>query len=370
MSYSVALPQYTIGPDCYEQIPYFARYYGKKAVVIGGKTAMAKAKDALLEGIKGSDLEITDFIWYGGNSTYANGDALKANPTVQNADIIFGVGGGRACDTTKYVADQLDKPFFLFPTVASNCASVTAIGVMYNEDGSVDYYYPKLVEHTFINTKIIAESPEEMLWAGIGDALSKECEAVFSSRGADLSHTPLMGVQLSKICTEPLLTYGKEALESSKANKDTKALEQVILDIIISTGIVSNMVTHMPEYYYNSSLAHCVYYGAAVTKKGADHRHGVIVSLGVLCLLTYDKQTALRDRIMRFNYELGLPVCFDDLGIDESEFEAMAHKSMDGAEWKFRDQSITTEKFIACMKEQNAVGRAFKEKMAAAEANA
>lgn len=93
MSYSVYLPNYSIGEDCYKELPYVARNYGKKAVVIGGKTAMAKSKDALLEGIKGSDLEITDFIWYGGDSSYENGNALIANPAVREADIIFGVGG-------------------------------------------------------------------------------------------------------------------------------------------------------------------------------------------------------------------------------------------------------------------------------------
>ena len=76
MSYSVYLPNYSIGENCYKELPYVARNYGKKAVVIGGKTAMEKAKDALLEGIKGSDLEITDFIWYGGDSSYENGNAL------------------------------------------------------------------------------------------------------------------------------------------------------------------------------------------------------------------------------------------------------------------------------------------------------
>lgn len=365
-SYSVALPQYTIGADCYEKIPYFARYYGKKAVVIGGETAMAKSKDAILAGVKDSDIEILDFIWYGGNSTYENGDKLIADPTVQAADIIFGVGGGRACDTCKYVADKMDKPLFMFPTVGSNCASVTAICVMYNEDGSFrDYYYPKLAEHTFINTQIIAESPYDMLWAGIGDALSKECEAVFSSRNDQLSHTPLMGVQLSKICTEPLLKYGKDALASAKEGKDSEALREVVLDIIVSTGLVSNMVTHMPEYYYNSSLAHCVYYGATVTPSGEKHRHGEIVSLGVLCLLTYDEQWELRDRIMQFNYDLGLPVCFDDLDITEDQFDIMADKSVTGEEWKFRSKDITREKYIQCMKDQNAAGRAFKEKMAA-----
>ena len=96
MSYSVYLPNYSIGEDCYKEIPAVARRYGKKAVVIGGKTAMSKAKQALLDGLKESDMEITDFIWYGGDSSYENGDALIADKTVQDADIIFGVGGGKA----------------------------------------------------------------------------------------------------------------------------------------------------------------------------------------------------------------------------------------------------------------------------------
>lgn len=361
MSYSVYLPNYSIGEDCYKEIPAIARRYGKKAVVIGGKTAMSKAKEALLDGIKGSDMEITDFIWYGGDSSYENGDTLIADKTVQDADIIFGVGGGRACDTCKYVANELQKPLFTFPTVASNCASVTAICVIYNADGSFkEYYYPKLADHTFINTAIIADSPYELLWAGIGDALSKECEAVFSSKDDTLPHTPLMGVQLSKVCTRPLLDYGKEALASLKAHKVSDALMQVTLDIIISTGIVSNMTTHIPDYYYNSSLAHCVYYGATVTHGGHAHLHGEVVSLGVLCLLTYEKQFELRDQIMRFNAETGLPVCFDDIDVTEDEFDVMADKVETSTEWEHRPKDVTREKFIACMKDQNAAGRAFK----------
>lgn len=361
MSYSVYLPNYSIGEDCYKEIPAVARRYGKKAVVIGGKTAMSKAKQALLDGLKESDMEITDFIWYGGDSSYENGDALIADKTVQDADIIFGVGGGRACDTCKYVANELQKPLFTFPTVASNCASVTAICVIYNADGSFkEYYYPKLADHTFINTAIIADSPYELLWAGIGDALSKECEAVFSSKDDTLSHTPLMGVQLSKVCTRPLLDYGKEALASLKAHKVSDALMQVTLDIIISTGIVSNMTTHIPDYYYNSSLAHCVYYGATVTHGGHAHLHGEVVSLGVLCLLTYEKQFELRDQIMRFNAKTGLPVCFDDIDVTEDEFDVMADKVETSTEWEHRPKDVTREKFIACMKDQNAAGRAFK----------
>ena len=44
LSYSVFLPSYSVGEDCYQQIPYVTRKYGKTAVVIGGKTAMEKAR--------------------------------------------------------------------------------------------------------------------------------------------------------------------------------------------------------------------------------------------------------------------------------------------------------------------------------------
>lgn len=359
--YNVYLPNYSIGADCYKEIPHVARNYGNKVVVIGGKTAMAKAKPELEKALAGSEIEILDYIWFGGDSSYENGDALIANPTVQAADIIFGVGGGRACDTTKYVADKLDKALFTFPTLGSNCASVTAICVMYNPDGTFkDYYYPKLANHTFINSAIVADSPEQLLWAGIGDALSKECEAVFSSRGLALDHTPLMGVQLSKVCTTPLLENGELAMEAVRKKEINKSLEEVVLDIIVSTGIVSNMTTTENDYYFNSSIAHCVYYGATLTKGGHKHLHGEVVSLGVLCLLTYDKQFELRDKIMEFNYKLGLPVCFDDIDVTEDEFDVIVNKAVTTTEWAHRPEGVTAELYKQCLIDQNEAGRAFK----------
>lgn len=359
--YTVNLPSYTIGVDAYKEIPYITRHFGKKAVVIGGKTAMLKAHDELINSVSGSDVEITDFIFYGGDSSYENGNALIENNAVKAADMIFAVGGGRACDTVKYVADKLDKPLFTFPTVGSNCAPVTAISVMYNADGTFkDYYYPKLCDHCFINSKIIANSPERLLWAGIGDALSKECEAVFSSKDDSLSHTPLMGKHLSGVCTEPLIAYGKAALDSIHEGKPSFELEQVVLDIIVSTGIVSNMMTTRNDYYYNSTIAHCVYYGATVTEKGHHHLHGEVVSLGVLCLLNYDGQKENFDRIMKFNASIGLPICFDDIDITEDEFPEMMEKIVTTTEWAHKPECVTREGMIQAMKETNALGRAFK----------
>lgn len=367
-NYSIFLPSYSVGVDCYNEIPYVIRKYGKKVAVIGGKTAIEKSKIELLKGIKNSDVEILDFIWYGGDSTYENVEILKNNPNVQKSDVLFAVGGGRACDTVKTLADMIDKPFFTFPTLGSNCAATTSISVIYNSNGSFkEYYYMKQPSyHTFINTKIIADSPEKLLWAGIGDALSKECEVLFASRDKFMYHTPLMGICMSKICTDPLIQYGKKAIEDCKNNISSFELEQVALDIIISTGIVSNFATHEAQkdpkdnYYYNSSLAHCVYYGSSLIKACEKHLHGEIVSFGVLCLLTYDNQIEERNRIMEFNKNIGLPITLSDISLTEDDLEIIAKKASSVVEWSYVPGNPTEEKFIQAIIDTDKAGREFK----------
>ena len=75
-TYSVYLPNYSVGPDCYEANSVRnGKIWPKKVVIIGGKTALSKAQDAILAAVKGH-LDVTAVLWYGGNSTYENVDML------------------------------------------------------------------------------------------------------------------------------------------------------------------------------------------------------------------------------------------------------------------------------------------------------
>ena len=361
--YHIFIPNYSVGVDCYKEIPRVTRRYGKKAVVIGGKTAMAKVKNALLNGIEGSDVEIIDFVWYGGEASYENAEELMKNEAVKNADMIFAVGGGRVMDTCKVVKERMDKPMFTFPTLGSNCAATTSIAVIYNPNGTVNrYFYPETpAEHIFINTQIIAESPEHMFWAGIGDAISKELEAQVAIRGHKVSHTPLMGNQLSLICIDPLIEYGKQAYEDCRNNTASYELEQVVLDIIITTGIVSNFMTTENDYYYNSSLAHGFYNGTSVIPGCIRHHlHGEIVSFGSLVLLTYDKNYEELEKIMKFHKEMGFPLTMEDIGLSAEDLPAIAERSSVTREWTCVPYEVTKEKFIDAIIECSERGKAFK----------
>lgn len=168
---------------------------------------------------------------------------------------------------------------------------------------------------------------------GIGDALSKEYEVVFACRGKNMIHTPLLGKAIASASTEPLINFGKQALEDCKNNVPTEAIEQVALDIIITAGLVSNFTVHennpdpAEDYYYNSSLAHCVYYGASLFPQCEhNHLHGEIVSFGVLCLLTYDEQLEERQRIFEFNHSIGLPCTLGEIALTPEDVRQLPTK--------------------------------------------
>ncbi len=361
MHYSVTLPNYSMGPDAYDAIREVVRYYGARTVAVaGGETALSKAESALRKGLADAGLEVIAWEIYGKDATVANVERLVKNPAFESADLIVGVGGGRAVDTVKAAADILGKPLFTVPTVASNCAPVSAICVLYKDDGSLSHYHfmKRCPEHCFINTAVIVESPRNLFWAGIGDALSKQCESSFASRGLDLSHTPLLGVQIGRVCEAPLLRYGASALRDFDEGKITEGFSQTVLDIIISTGLTSNLVTTANDYYYNSSLAHCFYNASMVLPAIHAHLHGEVVSFGNLVLEAADGNDEKLEAFARFNRSLGLPVTLAEMDItEEAQVEAIVEAAQSIREWKCTPFEMTKEIFRNAIYKADAVGR-------------
>ena len=348
------LPAWSIGPDCYKEVYDIARPYGKKVAIIGGHTALSKAMPKLKAALEGTDLELGEPIWFGGEASYENAAMLEAMPEVKDADRIFGVGGGRAMDTAKCAAGHLNKPIFAFPTLASNCASCTTLCVMYYPDGAMrDLYYPKRCAiHTFMDSEIIANSPAEYVWAGIGDSLAKEFESEFAARNDlaafNIQHAPLMGTSIAKCCTSAFLHYGEKAMEQIRNHVDGYELQQVTLGIVITAGMVSNLTVDTSvknEYFYNDSIAHGFYYGCTVCPGAHKHLHGEVVSLGILVLLTLDKQFEKRDSLFPFYKALGLPMTMEAIELTEADLPTLVEKSSSMDNWNYVPTPITKEQF-------------------------
>ena len=348
-NYSIYLPSYSIGPEVYSKIPKICSPYGRSAVVVGGQKAMAAVKDLLLEAVKGSEIGISDFIWYGGESSYENVERLMGLEPVTAADMIFAVGGGKATDTAKCLAVKLGKPVFSFPTIASNCSACTSVSIMYHPDGSFlePFFFPKPPVHAFIQTSVIVKTPDKYMWAGIGDTYAKYFESTISSRGEDLVHYVQMGVTLSRQCYDPLMKYGAKALEDQRKGEVTYAFEQTVLSIIVTTAIVSILVTTEHIIDYNTGLGHAVYYAlTSFPHIEEGHLHGELVAFGILLLLLADDNKEDFERVYSFNRSVGLPTSIADVEITQEDLPAVIKKTVsmkdiDHNPYKVTEQMLT-----------------------------
>ena len=325
-NYDVYLPSYSIGDDVYRKIPSICLPFGKKAVVIGGKQAMAASLDEILKYAK-EQIEILDIRWYGGEASYENVAVLEALESVRNADMIFAVGGGKALDTCKTLGENLNKPVFAFPTIASTCAATTAVSIMYHPDGSFlkPHFLKAPPKHAFIHTGILAKAPSRYLWAGMGDTYAKYFESTMSSRGEELTHYHALGVTTSHMCLSPILSHGKAALDANREGNVTDAFEEVVLAIIVTTGIASILLTKEKKIDYNTGLAHAIFYSLTSDKNiEENHLHGEVVGFGVLVLLLVDGDVDMFRTMFDFHQSVGLPTCLGDIEYDASRIEEVA----------------------------------------------
>ena len=336
------LPSYTIGVTAYDSVKSVCPIYGKKVVAIGGKTAIGKARALIEQAADEAGLMINEFIWYGGEASYENMEMLKAMPSVQEADMIFAIGGGRAMDTCKLLAHTIGKPFFTFPTIASNCACLTGLSVIYHPDGTFRELVPSNIPpvHSFIYLPIAAEAPVQYLWAGMGDTIAKYYEASLSGRNMRLEHFNALGIEISRLCTEPILNYGTKALQDNKVHAVSWEFEQVVLAIIVTTGLVSNFV----EPDLNGHIAHALYSTITMLPQIEEkHLHGEVVAYGVLVLLMCDKQQEELAKVFAFCRAIGLPTCLADLDVTLPEMERVLDETVKNGELVRSPYLITKE---------------------------
>ena len=350
MSYSVNFASYTIGEDAYQNVKEVCERYGTKALLIGGKLALEAGKEKLEAALKGSSLSIIDTVLFGTDCTYAKMDELAAHAKACGADMIFGMGGGKALDTAKGTAEKAGLPVFTFPTIASTCAATTALSVVYREDGNFDsfYFYDKPARHSFIDTEIIANAPERYLRAGIGDTLGKYFECHFAARGDRLEHSSALGREISNMCYLPLREYAEDALKECREKKAGTALEQAVLANIVSTGLVSLLVLDQ----YNCAIAHSVYYGLVLLPGFEEENlHGDVVAYGVLVQLMVDGEDKQAREMKTFLEKLGIRTTLKQMGAptDREALKEVLTETVTGPDMEHIPYKVTEDMIYDAM---------------------
>lgn len=89
------MSNYSYGPDCFKEIPeVLDKYKVHKVVFIGGEKALKSSQEDVRNVLESNGFYVTGSFVYGKNATQSNIDKLVEKSEVQDADIIFGFGGG------------------------------------------------------------------------------------------------------------------------------------------------------------------------------------------------------------------------------------------------------------------------------------
>ena len=116
-----------------------------------------------------SDIDInTQYPRYVEGNTQADMAALADACT---GEVVYGIGGGLAIDTAKYVAAAKGIPLVVLPTILSTDAFLTdATGV--RENGCVRYLPSKAPDTVIIDMDVLCNAPPAMRASGAADVLS------------------------------------------------------------------------------------------------------------------------------------------------------------------------------------------------------
>lgn len=306
--------KFVLGKDELYHLGDYIRAFGTKALLIAHPEDSARVAPILQDTCKQYGVELVDSS-FGGECTYD--EVNRSAQLIQQHPIscVVGLGGGKALDTAKCLADKQNLPMISVPTIASTDAPCSSMAVIYDKNhGYVENYYMKRSPAVvLVDSQIIANAPERFLVAGIGDAYSTYFEAQICAQTGALNYGGGAGtfaaLELSRLCRDILLEHGEQAVWACKHNLVVPSLEAVIEANLLLSGLGFESV--------GLSAAHCI--PTILFELGAvNAMHGEHVAFGLLVQFVMEGRPIEDIRqTLAFYRAVGLPTCLADLGITQ-----------------------------------------------------
>jgi glycerol dehydrogenase-like iron-containing ADH family enzyme len=292
--------------------------YGKQALIIGGKTALGIVRNELLKSLD-NDHVIYTVKEFSGLVTPQEIEEYAEYAREVKADIIIGVGGGKAIDLAKAVGGSRRIAVVTVPTIASTCAAWSALSTVYNEDGSAkganhQERSPVLV---LADPDIIANAPVKYFKAGIGDTIAKWYEYAPKLINEPEDMALRFSLQTAKFILAVIQEHALVAIKEVDGKKATKAVKEIIDAVIFLSGIVGSAKD--AKLVLNFVHAHTIDHSLTKLQETKDSLHGERVIFGLIVqLILENKPDAEVEKLVAEVDALGLPVSLEQLGIREN----------------------------------------------------
>ncbi|PAX51465.1 iron-containing alcohol dehydrogenase family protein [Brunnivagina elsteri] len=296
---------------------------GKRPLVIAGKHTLAVVEKQLQPMFNAESLNIHQ-AYYSPDCCETSLQALRKAAKEHQADVIIGVGGGKALDTAKLIAHQLDLPVVTVPTSGATCAAWTALSNVYADDGAFlyDVGLSRCPDLLILDYDLVQTAPKRTLVAGIGDAIAKWYEASVSS-GHSEQTIVIAAVQQARVLRDILFQKSVAALQEPGG----EAWQQVVDATVLLAGVIGGLggaqCRTVAAHAVHNGLTHIC--GKDELKTGLKKSiHGEKVAFGILVQLRLEEMvqgnqlaTTARQQLLKFYTEIGLPRSLDDLGLGD-----------------------------------------------------
>ncbi|SFR00847.1 glycerol dehydrogenase [Desulfoscipio geothermicus] len=308
--------KYIQGPGSLKWAADFLGGLGDEFLICSGKRAWAAVETTLTRSFKDSGIGwIKEF--FTKECTQREIECLVSLGRKNKVKAVIGVGGGKVIDTAKVVAQYLDKPVVIIPTVASTDAPTSALSVIYTDKGEFSHYefFNRNPDIVLVDTEVIAKSPIRFFVSGMGGAIgvSYEAEACYKSEAKTISggRPSLLAIQCAKMARETLLEYGGIAKLSAENGVWGFAFERCVEANLLLSGIGFESG--------GLAVAHSIYHGyRSLGKK--DGLHGEVVAFGTLVQMLLEGRSKKEiKQIVGFFKDVGLPCTLSQLGMDYND---------------------------------------------------
>lgn len=287
------------------------------------REAVVLTTEPAWEAVKGIDINPHQLIYVVGNTK----TSMAAVAEACTGEVVYGVGGGLAIDTAKYVASVNELPLIAIPTILSTDAFLTdATGV--RENGCVQYLPTKTPNTVIVDMDMLGNAPAAMRASGAADVLSiatalwdwQEAEKM-GENPSDQQITP-QAVAMAETLLQTLLENAREI-----GNGTPKGLK-LLLDLLCMEVQLCNLCGHSrveegSEHYFTYALEKHL-----TSANSGDLLHGELVGLGILLMAALQSQPWMQYRhaleCLQINYRPSAiaPEAIADTLINLSEYVA------------------------------------------------
>lgn len=288
--------------------------WGDRAVVSGGRRALAAAEAPLIKSMEKAGIAWRQHL-FTGESSPANVAKIKDQAQKHKANVIIGVGGGRSLDTAKQAAAELGLSSVCIPTIAATCAATTALSIIYNDQGVFQrsVVHPRNPCLVLVDPQIIARSPGMYLRAGILDSLAKWYEGRAVCRNVENPdiHT-VAALRLAEVLYQGHRQHAIAAVRLNTERQVGDALLQTLDIVILLTGMIQTLA----KGTLFTAIAHSLQKGLTLMPESHQVLHGLKVGYGILVQLAVEKCPRKEfEDVVAFFGQLGLQPSLKGLGL-------------------------------------------------------